>query len=181
MNAIFRTVKQPNSLDATPMPMGLHGRDGVHQRTLGQRPVRLSRCGVIAIIVEVAANRGGKNIEIHPPNERHVSETDERQAALGRALEVGIKSQRGKRATVTENIWQVRNGTFRIWQPVRPRGGRRRYRDRRGALRGITDHSSFTLIQQRLGIEVFQRLFEQVVDLCQEAGLVRNRSTARRL
>jgi transposase len=34
------------------------------------------------------------------------------------------------------------------------------------------DHSSLTRIRHRLGIEIFQRFFEQVVDLCQEAGLV---------
>ena len=36
----------------------------------------------------------------------------------------------------------------------------------------LPDHSSLTRIRQRLGIEIFQRFFEQVVDLCQEAGLV---------
>jgi transposase len=36
----------------------------------------------------------------------------------------------------------------------------------------LPDHSSLTRIRQRLGIAVFQRFFEQVVDLCQEAGLV---------
>ncbi|MDQ3223249.1 MAG: transposase, partial [Gemmatimonadota bacterium] len=36
----------------------------------------------------------------------------------------------------------------------------------------LPDHSSLTRIRQRLGVEVFQRFFEQVVDLCQEAGLV---------
>jgi transposase len=36
----------------------------------------------------------------------------------------------------------------------------------------LPDHSSLTRIQQRLGIDVFQRFFEQVVDLCQEAELV---------
>jgi transposase len=36
----------------------------------------------------------------------------------------------------------------------------------------LPDHSSLTRIRQRLGIDVFQRFFEQVVDLCQEAGLV---------
>jgi transposase len=35
----------------------------------------------------------------------------------------------------------------------------------------LPDHSSLTRIRQRLGLDVFQRLFEQVVDLCQEAGL----------
>src|SRR3712207_1288612 len=33
-------------------------------------------------------------------------------------------------------------------------------------------HSSLTRIRQRLGLEVFQRFFEHVVALCQEAGLV---------
>ena len=36
----------------------------------------------------------------------------------------------------------------------------------------LPDHSSLTRIRQRLGVDVFQRFFEQVVDLCQEAGLV---------
>jgi transposase len=36
----------------------------------------------------------------------------------------------------------------------------------------LPDHSSLTRIRQRLGIDVFQRFFEQVLDLCQEAGLV---------
>lgn len=36
----------------------------------------------------------------------------------------------------------------------------------------LPDHSSLTRIRQRLGVEVFQRFFERVVDLCQEAGLV---------
>jgi transposase len=36
----------------------------------------------------------------------------------------------------------------------------------------LPDHSSLTRIRQRLGIDVFQRFFEQSVDLCQEAGLV---------
>src|SRR5829696_9030943 len=36
----------------------------------------------------------------------------------------------------------------------------------------LPDHSSLTRIRQRLGIDVFQRFFEQVVDLCQEAGLI---------
>ena len=36
----------------------------------------------------------------------------------------------------------------------------------------LPDHSSLSRIRQRLGIDVFQRFFEQVVDLCQEAGLV---------
>jgi transposase len=36
----------------------------------------------------------------------------------------------------------------------------------------LPDHSSLTRIRQRLGIDSFQRIFEKVVDLCQEAGLV---------
>jgi transposase len=36
----------------------------------------------------------------------------------------------------------------------------------------LPDHSSLTRIRQRLGVEIFQRFFEEVVDLCQEAGLV---------
>src|SRR6186713_1621749 len=36
----------------------------------------------------------------------------------------------------------------------------------------LPDHSSLTRIRQRLGIAVFARFFERVVDLCQEAGLV---------
>ena len=36
----------------------------------------------------------------------------------------------------------------------------------------LPDHSSLTRIRQRLGLAVFQRFFEQIVDLCQEAGLV---------
>jgi transposase len=36
----------------------------------------------------------------------------------------------------------------------------------------LPDHSSLTRIRQRLGVETFQRFFEKVVDLCQEAGLV---------
>ena len=36
----------------------------------------------------------------------------------------------------------------------------------------LPDHSSLTRIRQRLGIDVFQRFFEQILDLCQEAGLV---------
>jgi hypothetical protein len=34
----------------------------------------------------------------------------------------------------------------------------------------LPDHSSLTRIRQRLGIDVFQRFFEQVVDLCQVTG-----------
>ena len=36
----------------------------------------------------------------------------------------------------------------------------------------LPHHSSLTRIRTRLGIEVFQRFFERVVELCQEAGLV---------
>ena len=36
----------------------------------------------------------------------------------------------------------------------------------------LPDHSSLTRIRQRLGVEVFQRFFETIVDLCQEVGLV---------
>jgi transposase len=36
----------------------------------------------------------------------------------------------------------------------------------------LPDHSSLTRIRQRLGVEVFARFFERVVDLCQDAGLV---------
>ena len=36
----------------------------------------------------------------------------------------------------------------------------------------LPDHSSLTRIRQRLGVEMFERFFEKVVDLCQEAGLV---------
>jgi transposase len=36
----------------------------------------------------------------------------------------------------------------------------------------LSDHSSLTRIRQRLGIDIFQRFFEQIVDLCQNAGLV---------
>jgi transposase len=36
----------------------------------------------------------------------------------------------------------------------------------------LPDHSSLTRIRDRLGRDVFQRFFERVVELCQEAGLV---------
>jgi transposase len=36
----------------------------------------------------------------------------------------------------------------------------------------LPDHSSLTRIRQRLGVDVFQRFFEKIVDLCQEARLV---------
>src|SRR5215212_10394617 len=35
----------------------------------------------------------------------------------------------------------------------------------------LPDRSSLTRIRQRLGLDIFQRFFESVVDLCQEAGL----------
>src|SRR6188474_196047 len=34
----------------------------------------------------------------------------------------------------------------------------------------LPDHSSLTRIRERYGLEVFRRVFERVVDLCQEAG-----------
>src|SRR4051812_10598935 len=34
------------------------------------------------------------------------------------------------------------------------------------------DHSSLTRIRQRLGVATFERFFERIVDLCQDAGLV---------
>src|SRR5215204_4823305 len=36
----------------------------------------------------------------------------------------------------------------------------------------LPDHSSLTRIRQRLGVATFERFFERIVDLCQEAGLV---------
>jgi transposase len=36
----------------------------------------------------------------------------------------------------------------------------------------LPDHSSLSRIRTRLGVEVFQRFFEQIVELCQTAGLV---------
>jgi transposase len=36
----------------------------------------------------------------------------------------------------------------------------------------LPDHSSLTRIRQRLGIDIFQRFFEHIVDVCQAAGLV---------
>jgi transposase len=36
----------------------------------------------------------------------------------------------------------------------------------------LPEHSSLTRIRQRLGLPVFQRFFEHVVDLCQQAGLL---------
>jgi transposase len=36
----------------------------------------------------------------------------------------------------------------------------------------LPDHSSLTRIRQRLGVRIFERFFEKVVDLSQEAGLI---------
>jgi transposase len=36
----------------------------------------------------------------------------------------------------------------------------------------LPDHSSLTYIRQRYGLEVFRRFFEEIVELCIEAGLV---------
>lgn len=36
----------------------------------------------------------------------------------------------------------------------------------------LPEHSSLTRIRQRLGLPIFQRFFEYVVDLCQQAGLL---------
>src|SRR5215210_5995521 len=36
----------------------------------------------------------------------------------------------------------------------------------------LPDHSSLTRIRSRLGLDIFERFFEQVVTLCQQAGLV---------
>jgi transposase len=36
----------------------------------------------------------------------------------------------------------------------------------------LPDHSSLTRIRERLGLPIFQRFFEHVVELCQQAGLV---------
>src|SRR5215216_4082381 len=36
----------------------------------------------------------------------------------------------------------------------------------------LPDHSSLTRIRQRLGLDVFQRFFERIVERCREAGLV---------
>jgi transposase len=36
----------------------------------------------------------------------------------------------------------------------------------------LPDYSSLTRIRQRLGLGIFERFFERVVDLCQEAGLI---------
>ena len=39
----------------------------------------------------------------------------------------------------------------------------------------LPDHSSMARIRQRLGVAIFERFFERIVDLCQEAGLVRGK------
>ena len=36
----------------------------------------------------------------------------------------------------------------------------------------LPDHSSLTRIRQRLGVNIFQRFFERIVDRCQEAGVL---------
>ena len=36
----------------------------------------------------------------------------------------------------------------------------------------VPDHSTLSKIRDRFGLEVFQRFFEQIVELCIEAGLV---------
>src|SRR3954463_8649800 len=36
----------------------------------------------------------------------------------------------------------------------------------------LPDHSSLTRIRKRLGLAIFERFFEHVVELCQRAGLV---------
>ena len=36
----------------------------------------------------------------------------------------------------------------------------------------LPDHSSLTRIRERLGLAIFERFFEHVVELCQAAGLV---------
>jgi len=42
----------------------------------------------------------------------------------------------------------------------------------------LPGHSSLARIRQRLGVIVFQRFFEQVVDLCQESALVWGRNSS---
>ena len=39
-------------------------------------------------------------------------------------------------------------------------------------LEPLPDHSSLTYIRQRYGLEVFRRFFEEIVEMCIEAGLV---------
>ena len=47
--------------------------------------------GSIAVVVRIAVNRAGQDVEIHTPEERHTGKADERQPALGRMLEVGVE------------------------------------------------------------------------------------------
>ena len=42
-------------------------------------------------------------------------------------------------------------------------------------LEPLPDHSSLSYIRQRYGIEVFRRFFEEIVEMCVEAGLVRGK------
>ena len=65
----------------------------------------------------------------------------------------GLRSERKLMETVALNLahrWYVRYG---LDEP-------------------LPDHSSLTRIRERLGLPIFQRFFAQVVELCQEAGLV---------
>src|SRR5215211_4249711 len=39
----------------------------------------------------------------------------------------------------------------------------------------LPDHSSLTRIRERYGLEIFKRFFEEIVEMCVEAGLVRGR------
>jgi transposase len=39
----------------------------------------------------------------------------------------------------------------------------------------LPDHATLTKVRQRLGVAVFRRFFEHVVELCQQAGLVRGK------
>jgi transposase len=39
----------------------------------------------------------------------------------------------------------------------------------------LPDHSSLTKIRERYGLEVFRRFFEQIVEMCMDAGLVRGK------
>ena len=40
------------------------------------------------------------------------------------------------------------------------------------SMRSLPDHSSLTRIRQRLGLDLFRRFFEHVVELCDKAGLI---------
>ena len=46
---------------------------------------------MIAVVLWIATSREGENVEIHTPEERHAGEADERQAAFGRMLKVGVE------------------------------------------------------------------------------------------